>query len=193
MASDDRPVYEDTPVRKKSSGSSCLPWLFGFGIFSVICGVLCCGGLAYFGFNLMATEMEVAIRDNAQIREHLGDFQSVRLNFMKSIADDDNNTWVYNVTGSKGQGELTVVQTTGDDGDEVFHSAKLRLSDGRVIDIAIQPEVDMLEKFKSQLDQLDKTLEGEAAPSETMPTEPAIPEPAPTTTETPPTEPTKPE
>ncbi len=192
MAADDRVVYEDeAPVRKPSSGSSCLPWVFGFGVFSVICGVLCCGGLAYFGFNLMATELEVAIRDNAQVREHIGDLQSVSLNFMKSIADDDDDTWVYNLKGSKAQAEMIVNQTTGDSGDEVFHSAKLRLADGTMIDIQIQPEVDLLQNLKLELDHDMEKAEQEA---EVKKAEGA--EPAPAAVDTPaatPAEPAKPE
>lgn len=185
MASDDRVVYDDErPVRKSSSGSSCLPWLVGFGVFSVICGVLCCGGLAYFGFNLMATELEVAIRDNPTIHEHLGDVESVSLNFMKSIADDDDDTWVYNVKGSKAQGELTVVQTTDDDGDEVFHSAQLRLADGRTIEVPIEPELDMLQKIKAELDKA--VDEAESTMPDPMPVESAP------TSETPPSSPPEP-
>ncbi len=192
MATDDvREYHEEPPVRRTNS-SSCLVWIIGFGVVGVLCCVLCCGGVAYFGFNLMSTEVEVAIRDNPQIREHLGDLQSVELNFMKSVADDDDDTWVYNIKGSKGRGELTVKQSTGANGDEVFHNAQLRLSNGQVVDVQIQPEVDLLNELKSKLDAA--MMKDESDPSETPTTTTETPaEPTPAATESPTTVPPQPE
>lgn len=194
-ADESRYDREEAPVRK-SSGTSCLLWTLLLGVGgAVVCGVVCCGGLAYFGFNIMATEVEVAIRDNAQIREHLGDLQSVRLNFMKSVADEDGDTWVYDLTGSKGKGELTVVQTTGAAGGESFHSAKLRLADGTTVDIAMQPDENLIDQLKLKIDAAtpaDKPVDPTALPTitEPIPTDPAAP--AETSSSTP-TEPAKPE
>lgn len=193
MSMDDRRLdREDAPVRK-SSGTSCLLWTLLLGVGSVVVGgVLCCGGVAYFGLNLMATELEVEIRDNAQIREHLGDLQSVRLNFMKSIIDDDDDVWVYNLTGSKGQGELTVKQTTGDDGDEVFHKATLRLSDGQTVEIDMQPLIIETHTLDSVEAAVEKPEPAEPSPVQPnpVPANPATPTDA--TPVTPP-EPSKPE
>lgn len=182
MAADDVREYHDEPPVRRTNSSSCLLWVVGFGLVGVICCVLCCGGFAYFGFNLMSTEVEVAIRDNPQVREHLGDLQSVSLNLMKSVADNGDQTWVYNVKGSKGTGELTVVEINGPSGKKSFHSAKLRLADGRTIDVEIQPETDTVDQIKAEMDAVNgkESSDGVAKPSPT-----AEPESVPTTTETP--------
>lgn len=177
MSIDDRRFeQEDAPVRKSSS-TSCLLWVLGFGVVGVVCGVLCCGGAAYFGFNLMATELEVVLRDNAQIHQHLGDLQSVRHNFMKTIADNDDDTWVFDLTGSKSNGELTVIQTTGDEGDQVFHRATLRLPDGQTIEIDMQPLVIETHTLDAVESAVEKPEPAEPSPvqPEPVPTSPATP------------------
>lgn len=131
--------FRDREQREKSSGSNCLAWTLGCAVVSGIMMVfLCCGGIGYFGVNIMNTEVQAELRDNPQIREHLGELSSVQLNMFKSMTHDGDDIWVYDLTGSKGKGEITIHQTTNDSGDEEFHSATLRLSDGQTIEIQLK-------------------------------------------------------
>ncbi len=139
MSWDDRDSFGERQPSRKAGSSACLPWALGCGGVGLIVMLVCCGGVGVFGVNLMSTEAELALRDNAQIREHLGELSSVRVNLLKSVSQEGDDVWVYDLTGAKGNGELTTLQTTDDNGDEVFHSAKLRLSDGKTVDIEMQP------------------------------------------------------
>lgn len=97
--------------------------------------LVCCGGFVYFGLNIMSAEVEAELRDNARLREHIGEIQKLTVDFTRSLANDDDDIFVYNVRGTKASGELTVHHITGDDGKEIVLAASLRLSDGRTIEL----------------------------------------------------------
>lgn len=97
--------------------------------------LVCCGGFVYFGLNIMSAEVETELRDNARLREHIGELQELTMNFTRSLANDEDDIFVYNVRGTLGSGELTVHHITGDDGRELVVAASLRLSDGRTIEL----------------------------------------------------------
>ena len=46
-----------------------------------------------------------------------------------------DDTFVYDVKGSKGSGQITAKQITNDEGDEEIRSAVLRLPDGRTVEL----------------------------------------------------------
>ena len=100
--------------------------------------VLCCGGfggLAYFGLNLVKTEVRNQVRDHPVVVEHIGEIQTFDINLTESGAAADSDTFVYEVAGTKGRGVLTVKHVTDDDGAEQIVSAKLRLPDGQEHDV----------------------------------------------------------
>lgn len=82
---------------------------------------------------LIGSGIERQLRDHPQIREHVGEIQSLDVDWTKSMADDD--IWVYSIEGRAGTGELTVESISEDDGSEEILSANLRLSDGTQIEI----------------------------------------------------------
>ncbi|HET6425889.1 MAG TPA: hypothetical protein VFG20_19520 [Planctomycetaceae bacterium] len=145
MALDDD-AYGERTRAPKQGGSGCLYWTLGCGAVGVIGVLLCCGGFAMLGLNMISTEAEVALRDNAEIREHLGELTSVKMNMTKTMTHAGDDLWVYDLVGTKGKGELTAHQTTDGAGDEVFHTATLRLSDGQTI------EIDMKSKAAAEPD-----------------------------------------
>lgn len=126
------------PRAKKEGGSGCLYWALGCAGVGTIACLLCCGGIGYFTTNMLSTNVELKLRDNPQIREHLGELSSVRVNLLKTMNHAEDDAWVYELSGAKGKGELTVEQTTDFDGDQEFHSATLRLSDGKTVEIDLK-------------------------------------------------------
>jgi|GEM_PF-5349871 len=119
---------------KKSGPWTCLTLLLVGGSLSVI--VLCCGGgagLAWFGMNILATEIENELRDNEPLREHIGIIESFKLDFTRTAADRDSEAMVYRVKGSLGEGFVTVISETDADGNEIVRQATLRKSDGTEI------------------------------------------------------------
>lgn len=128
------------PRAKKEGGSGCMYWVLGCAGVSVIVGLLCCGGIGYVTTNVMSTKVELKLRDNAQIREELGELSSVRINFLKSTTRNDSDVWVYDLSGAKGKGELTIQRTADFENDQNFRTATLRLSDGKTVEIDLNPE-----------------------------------------------------
>ena len=117
------------PQGKKSSSMIILIVLavVGGGFF-----LLCCGGsvgVVMLGMDIAEAEVEAQLRDNPVLRDKLGEMQSCQTNFARSVAENDDDTFVYEVEGTKGSGTLTV--TT--DWDDQITFAKLRLPDGEEI------------------------------------------------------------
>lgn len=141
---DDLEEFDARPARSgRRQTSSSGVWALILIIAAVVLGggtLLCCGGLVYFGLNMMSAEVETELRDNARLREHIGEIQELTMDFTRSLASDDDDVFVYNVRGTKGSGKLTVHHITGNDGNEIVLAASLRLSDGRTIDLLEEEE-----------------------------------------------------
>lgn len=122
------------PPQRKSGNWLVIALILGVAVLGA--GVLaCCGGVAYFGINVVTTEVETALRDNPTLREHVGEIQKFTLNFTRTVAEDKEDVWVYDVVGSKASGELTVHHVTGAGGKEQVRSASLRLKDGTTVEL----------------------------------------------------------
>jgi hypothetical protein len=96
--------------------------------------VLCCGGfglLAYFGFGIISTEVRNQVRDHPVVVEYIGEIESFEMSFTESAATNDDETFVYEIKGTKGTGVLTAKHVTNDDGSEEILWAKLRLPNGQ--------------------------------------------------------------
>lgn len=112
-------------------------------IFAVVAGgallvLLCCGGVVgvgYFGLSVFAKEIETRLRDNPVLVEHLGPIESFEMDMIASIAEGEENVFVFNVKGQKGSGIVTAQSITADDGSEEITWAQLRLPDGQTVDL----------------------------------------------------------
>ena len=88
-----------------------------------------------FGMNITTAEVSNELRDNPKFREHIGELQTLTIDWTKSSAEDDSDTFVYDAKGTKGSGVVTVKHVTDNDGNEEIVRASLRLSDGRTVQI----------------------------------------------------------
>lgn len=141
---DDDELQDDDyepPVRAKSkkSGWTCLlVSLIGLGGGVVL---LCCGGgtgLIWFGLNVATTEIENQLRENAVLKEHVGEIESFTMNFIRTGEIDREDHLVFDVKGSKARGEVEV-DLSGDD-SRFVNSAVLRLRDGTEIPLIPEAE-----------------------------------------------------
>lgn len=124
------------PYAPKTPGSSL--WVWVLLALGGVAGVCCCGGgvgLVMFGMNIVTAEIADELRDNPKFREHIGELQEMDVDYIASAAKDDDETFVYDVKGDKGSGELTVKHVTADDGSEQIVEATLRLPDGKQVQI----------------------------------------------------------
>ena len=103
--------------------------------------VLAVGGYALFrwGTDILEREVEVLLRDNPVIVEHIGRIRSFELDFTASSAEPDENTFIYRIVGEKGEGEVAVESITNDDGAEEIRSGRLRMSSGEAYDLMPEP------------------------------------------------------
>ncbi len=74
-----------------------------------------------------------------EFQEHIGAIESFEMNWARSFADEDDDTFFYDVEGSEGSGYVRVDHHTDEFGREVIESAELTLSDGRKIPVSIAP------------------------------------------------------
>ena len=132
------PTAYSSPYGAPPPKSSPKTWLWivlGVGGLAVLC---CCGGVigvAMFGLNIATTEVANELRDNPKFREHIGELQTLSIDWTRSSAEDDEDTFVYNAKGTKGSGVVTVTHITDDDGNKEIIDASLRLPDGRQVQI----------------------------------------------------------
>jgi hypothetical protein len=99
------------------------------GGFLIISMLLCCGFGSYFVNGVMNEETLAELRDNPRLIAEIGPVQKAEVQFFKSMAIDDDDTWVYLMTGAQGSVEVTVYEIDGPDGD-LINKAVMRKKDG---------------------------------------------------------------
>ncbi len=128
-----------SPTHAKKGGGKGWIWAVVLGIVGVLLvgGIaVCCGGpylLMRFGFQVIAQQMEQQISDNEVVVEHLGEIQSCKLNFKKTTGTGRDDTFVFDVVGTKGTGEITAQYDKNAQKRQqlVILSATLRMSNGQ--------------------------------------------------------------
>ena len=143
MASD---LYNQPNLEsQQQSKSSNKLWFFLLGGCGCACFMLLSVGgigvLAILGLNGISADIEVQLRDHPQVRQHLGELQSLEFDFSKSSINQDD-AFVYTATGSEGSAEMTVVSESSFDNQEQIHSVTMRLQDGQVIELDFDTETD---------------------------------------------------
>jgi hypothetical protein len=89
----------------------------------------------YVGFGIITTEVEDLLRDNERLREHIGEIQEFEIDWPRSIADQEDDTFTYRVKGDKASGTIKVKHVTNNAGDEEIVSARLRTDSGQTVEI----------------------------------------------------------
>lgn len=123
------PAGEAPPARRRGMGC----WWTGCLGGSALMMLLCCGGVggvAYFGISLLNKEIEVLLAKNPVVREHLGQLESVEVDWKRTMIEDDDDTFVFQLKGDKGKAVAVVESVTNSDGDEEIRGGRLELSDG---------------------------------------------------------------
>lgn len=89
----------------------------------------------WFGKNVGEQEIATQLRDNPNLREHIGEIQSLEMDIIASGAQDDSDVYVYGVQGTKGSGTLTIRESMDADFSTIVEEATLRLPDGTEVQI----------------------------------------------------------
>lgn len=124
--------YPQMPPPKK--GPSVWLILGIVGGIGFVCVALCCGVGFFFvnmGMDAVSADIEMQVRDDPVIVENIGEIESLDVDWVKSSAHEDQDTFIYDIKGSKGEGELTVKSVSDINGNEEIIWAALRTPDGQ--------------------------------------------------------------
>ena len=116
---------ETTPVQpegKKSGGGRTVTIiLVVLGLIGGVCALCCCGGVGmfYFGMNEMAKQVQTKYADDETVVEYIGGIESCAFNFGDTISEQQRreDTWVFDVEGPSGSGQLILWAPSGQPSD----------------------------------------------------------------------------
>ncbi|MHC4816924.1 MAG: Coa1/Tim21 domain-containing protein [Planctomycetota bacterium] len=97
--------------------------------------------LVGWGLDMVSEQVKADIQDNPVILEHIGRIESIEFDFMASGAASGDDTLVFNLKGTKGEGVLTAEVITVDDEHEEVRSGTLRLASGEKVDLFPEPDL----------------------------------------------------
>lgn len=119
-------------MAKHSRRGRARTWILiiGGGLVFMIVGVFLLGR---WGMNALAAEVQRGFEDHPIVLEQIGEIQDIDMNLVDSGKAEDDETFVYDVEGTKGNGQLHIRSEILDDGSEKIHSAKLILSTGEIL------------------------------------------------------------
>ena len=126
-----------TGKKKMPTWAIVLLIVLGLG---VVGGVVCCGGgfLAMkFGTEQIAQVARGSVEGHPAVVEHIGEIWAFELSLAKSGEIGEPNTFVFDVHGNKGSGEIVVrmSQQPDESGNLTLLEGELELPDGTVIDL----------------------------------------------------------
>lgn len=135
--------YSQSPAqrRAKSSGSTTRWLIIGLGGGAVVCLFACCIGVSIFGLKLVTADVKERLEDHAVVQEHIGNISSFEMNFVDSVSNEDDETWVYTIKGDQGEGTVTLNHVTDVTGEEVIRWGRLTLSSGESFDLEFEDEL----------------------------------------------------
>ncbi len=103
------------------------------GFFLICCGGF--GGLTYFGLDIVSSEVESQVRDHPTIKAEIGEIKSFDMSLTKSAHIREDDVFVFDVQGTKGDGEVTAKIFTNSEGMEEIIRASLKTSTGRTMSL----------------------------------------------------------
>ena len=128
------PTGVSPPPKRKSSMGLVIILAVTTGLVLVL---LCCGGgigVVWFGLGVVENSVLSQLRDHPAVEEHIGEIEEFKMNLMASANHEDSDTFIYDVSGSKGSGTLEVRSVTVGSHEEIS-DATLELPDGTRINL----------------------------------------------------------
>ena len=115
-----KPLTKTRPWRRAAFLAAAIALLLNVG----------CGALDEFERQVVQD-----IQDNPVMLEHVGQIQTIDIDWVATGQEPGDDVFVFDVTGSKGSGTLTAECITIDSGREDVVAARLRLPSGEDLDI----------------------------------------------------------
>ncbi len=134
VANQYQPPQLPSPTKGKSNKTLVILILVLVGGFFLICyGGL--GGLTYFGLDIVSSEVENQVRNHPTIKSEIGEIKSFDMSLTKSAHIREDDVFVFDVQGTKGDGEVTAKIFTNSEGMEEIIRASLKTSTGRTMSL----------------------------------------------------------
>lgn len=158
-------------------GSGCL-------VVLVCCGGF--GGLAYYGMGEMNKQTKQALAANPVIQEHLGDVVDARIDWSRTINEEEAQQFIVHVEGTKASG---TVKSPFAGGPDRIDEGVLIMADGTEIPLSEEEvfEGPIIEEGEAQEIEIEREPEPDGdMPAEEAPTDDApVEDPAPPPTDDP--------
>ena len=123
------PAGASPPPKRKSSMGLVIILSVSMGLVLVL---LCCGGgigIVWFGLGVVENSVLSQLKDHPAVQEHIGEVEEFEMDLMASANHEDSETFIYDVSGSKGSGTFEVRSVTVGSREEISN-ATLELPDG---------------------------------------------------------------
>ncbi|MEC9095050.1 MAG: hypothetical protein VX776_00375 [Planctomycetota bacterium] len=134
VANQYQPPQLPSPTKGKSNKTLVILILVLVGgFFLICCGGL--GGLTYFGLDIVSSEVENQVRNHPTIKSEIGEIKSFDMSLTKSAHIREDDVFVFDVQGTKGDGEVTAKIFTNSEGMEEIIRASLKTSTGRTMSL----------------------------------------------------------
>lgn len=109
--------------------------ILGITGFGFLMTVACCGGFAFWGWGLFTDQAEAALNRNPIIQRHIGDIEDIDTDFVATGNEENEDVYVFRISGPKGSGTVTAEFLTVDAETEEVVSGTLELSTGETYDL----------------------------------------------------------
>ena len=128
VANQYQPPHSPSPTKGKSNKTLVI----------LILVLICCGGLGgltYFGVDIVSSEVENQVRNHPMIKAEIGEIKSFDMSLTKSAHIREDDVFVFDVQGTKGDGEITAKIFTNSEGMEEIIGASLKTSTGKTMSL----------------------------------------------------------
>ena len=128
VANQYQPPHSPSPTKGKSNKTLVI----------LILVLICCGGLGeltYFGVDIVSSEVENQVRNHPMIKAEIGEIKSFDMSLTKSAHIREDDVFVFDVQGTKGDGEVTAKIFTNSEGMEEIIRASLKTSTGKTMSL----------------------------------------------------------
>ena len=119
-------------MRRRPKKKRSKVWLIVVLAVVVVVGL---GGLTFWGWGMFRDQARDAMNRNPVIQRHIGRITAIELNFTETGDAEDEDVFVFDITGTNGSGTVTArFLSVGSDTEELG-SGTLRLSSGQTYDL----------------------------------------------------------
>ena len=127
--------------QRRAAGKANVLLIVGAVVAVVVVLVVVVGliGLWRWGAGLFEAQIKDVLATNPVIIKHLGDVVECKMDLAASGEAEGDEVFVFNVTGSKGNGVVTAECVTVDADTEQITSGTLRLASGETVDLMAVP------------------------------------------------------